>query len=103
MLRLGVAEKFEQFIFGRVALDKRVESGAGAPIGKGHDRNVANTRMGAQARRDRGGLPGKANAATLTVSEIQSSGNGVVQFFAAGHPYPRDKRLARQNTAFRYR
>src|SRR5271157_437504 len=103
MLGLGIAQKFEQFVFGGVGLDKRVKSGAGAAIGKSYDRNVANARMRAQPRRDRRGLPGEADAATLAVSEIQSPRDRVIKLLATGHPYPRKKRLTPQDTAFRGR
>src|SRR6516162_4855255 len=103
MLGLGLAQKFEQFVFGGVGLDKRVKSGAGAAIGESHDGNVADARMRAQPRSNLGCLPGEADAATLAVSEIKPPRDRVIKLLAAGHPYPREKRLASQDAAFRGR
>src|SRR6516162_1907033 len=101
MLGLGLAQKLEQFVFGGVGLDKRVKSGAGAAIGKSYDRNVANARMRAQPRSNCRSLPGEADAAALTVCEIESARDRVVELFAAGHPYPGEQRLATQDAALR--
>ena len=95
----GAAEKIAELALAGAAFDERIEAGAGPPVGKGDNRDVADLGMGFQTRGDLGRLADETHAAALAIGHADAAGDGVIDFFAGRHPYAGDPGLACKHAA----
>src|SRR6202012_1795917 len=94
------AEKPAQLRIGRLTLDKGVKASAGSPVGEGDHRNIPNLRMFFKPRGNRWRFCNEPHAAAFAISNVQSSRNRVIDFFAGGHPDAVHQALAGKHPAF---